>query len=104
MLVEAEEAKNIDMECLYMDQIQIFLRAWQPPPPPTLGHRITFQDPLELVIFIKPVDGEPLLDCCSCLVMLGIRATAVGWNSEQNAVLAGDLKCLVYYILTQDEQ
>ena len=45
-----------------------------------------------------------LLDCCLCLVQLGVRATAVGWNSEQNAVLAGDLKCLVYYILTQDEQ
>jgi len=30
-----------------------------------------------------------------------VRATAVGWDTEQNAVLAGDLKDLVYYVISK---
>ena len=50
MLVEAEEAKHIDTECLYTalyPQIQNFFKGLTATPPPTSGHRITFRDPLD---------------------------------------------------------
>ena len=30
-----------------------------------------------------------------------VRATAVGREAEWNVVLAGDLKCLVYYVISK---
>ena len=30
-----------------------------------------------------------------------VRATVVRWDTEQNMVLAGDLKCLVYYVISK---
>jgi len=33
--------------------------------------------------------------------MVAVRATAVGWDMKQNAVLAGDPKALVYYVISK---
>ncbi len=30
-----------------------------------------------------------------------VRATVVGWDAGQNVVLAGDLKALVYYVISK---
>jgi len=30
-----------------------------------------------------------------------VRATAVRWDAERNTVLAGDPKCLVYYVISK---
>jgi len=39
------------------------------------------------------------LDLLSITTTIG--ATVVGWDAERNVVLAGDLKCLVYYIISK---
>jgi len=50
-------------------------------------------------------DDRPTFLAINQLHKLNVRATAVGWDAERDAernmVLAGDSKCLVYYVISK---
>jgi len=37
----------------------------------------------------------------SQMLLASVRATVVRWDAERNMVLVGDLKCLVYYVISK---